>query len=189
MNRPHGKGALLGAVVVAGLLSFIILPESSAAGTATGSAPLRGSSHVIEGIPFYPQEAYQCGPSSLAAVLNFHEVAVTPEDIAADIFSRGAKGTLALDLVLYARKKGLTADQYSGGPDDVKRTIDAGLPAVILVDYGFWVYEKAHFMVAVGYDENGLIADSGREHLKVISWDELSRIWEKTKFWTLVIRK
>lgn len=170
-------------------MSVIMLLLLSASCATIGSAPAGDSVHVIEGIPFYPQEAYQCGPASLAAVLNFHDIAVTPDDIAADIFSSGAKGTLDMDMVLYVRKKGLRADQYSGGLDDLKRTIDAGNPVIILVDYGFWVYQKAHFMVLLGYHENGFIADSGREHLKVISRNELKRIWEKTRFWTLVIRK
>jgi ABC-type bacteriocin/lantibiotic exporter with double-glycine peptidase domain len=188
VSRLFGNKARRGAAG-AGPLSVIMLLVLSASCTTTGNAPPGVSTPVIEGIPFYPQEAYQCGPASLAAVLNFHGVAVTPDDIAADIFSSGAKGTLGIDMVLYARKKGLRADQYSGGPDDLKRTLEAGNPVIILVDYGFWVYQKAHFMVLLGYNEKGFIADSGREHLKFISQDELKRIWEKTRFWTLVIRK
>jgi ABC-type bacteriocin/lantibiotic exporter with double-glycine peptidase domain len=172
----------------AGLLRSIILLFLSASPAMTGDAPPRESCHVIENVPFYPQEAYQCGPASLAAVLNFCGIAVTPDDIAADIFSSKAKGTLGIDMVLYARGKGLSAEQYSGGPEDLKRNIDAGNPVIILVDYGFWVYQKSHFMVLLGYNEGGFIADSGKEHLKSIPQDELIRTWEKTKFWMLVIR-
>jgi hypothetical protein len=72
------------------------------------------SSYTIENVPFYPLEDYQCGPASLAAVLSFQGMAVSPDDIAADIFSSKAKGTLGIDMVLYARGKGLSAEQYSG---------------------------------------------------------------------------
>ncbi|HLB02506.1 MAG TPA: C39 family peptidase, partial [Nitrospiria bacterium] len=36
----------------------------------------------VEGVPFYPQKEYQCGPASLAAVLNYFGQAVSPEEIA-----------------------------------------------------------------------------------------------------------
>jgi len=189
VNCLGGKRAFLGVAGVAGMLSVFMLLVLSVSDAFDGTAPPRGSAHVIEGVPFFPQEAYQCGPASLAAVLNYHGVVVTPDEIAADIFSTGAKGTLALDMVFYARKNGLSTDQYSGGFDDLKRAIDAGTPVIILVDYGFWAYEKAHFMVVLGYNDKGVVADSGTEHLKLVSSEELKRIWEKTKFWTLVIRK
>jgi ABC-type bacteriocin/lantibiotic exporter with double-glycine peptidase domain len=177
MSSPRGAEA--------GLLVVILLLLS--ASPAMAGAPLGELSHVIDNVPFYPQEAYQCGPASLAAVLNFRGVDITPEDIAAEIFSREAKGTLGIDMVLYAQRKGLGAAQYAGGPDDLKRNIAEGNPVIILVDYGFWVYEKAHFMVVRGYNEDGFFVDSGKEHLKFISHDELTGIWEKAKFWTLLI--
>ena len=181
-NNPYPGGA------GAGLLLVLLL--CVAASSAMAEVPPPGeASHLIENVPFFPQEAYQCGPAALAAVLNFLGVGVTPEDIAAEIFSKGAKGTLGIDMVLYAQRKGLSAEQYAGGPGDLKRNIAAGNPVIILVDYGFWVYQKAHFMVVRGYNGGGVIADSGTEHLKFIPQDELTRIWEKTKFWTLVIRR
>jgi ABC-type bacteriocin/lantibiotic exporter with double-glycine peptidase domain len=147
------------------------------------------SGKIIAGVPFYPQEDYQCGPAALAAVLNYRGVAVTPADIASEIYSSGAGGTLGIDMVLYAGKKGLRAEQYSGGSGDLKRNIDSGNPVILLVDLGFWAYRKAHFLVVVGYNREGFIVDSGKEHLKFVSNDELNRIWEKTKFWTLVITR
>ena len=154
-----------------------------------GGAPPGKSSHLIDGVPFYPQEAYQCGPASLAAVLNFRGIEVSPGKIAEEIFSSGAKGTLGMDMMIYAQKSGLSAAQYSGGPDDLKRNVAEGNPVIILVDYGFWVYQKAHFMVVRGYNQDGVVADSGKEHLKFIPQDELERIWGKTKFWSLLITK
>ncbi len=53
---------------------------------------------IIENVPYYAQEAYQCGPASLASVLNYWRVGVSPEDIAAEIYSESAKGTLVSSL-------------------------------------------------------------------------------------------
>jgi ABC-type bacteriocin/lantibiotic exporter with double-glycine peptidase domain len=144
--------------------------------------------HIIQNVPFHPQEAYQCGPASLAGVLNYWGIDVYPEDIASEIYSESAKGTLNVDMILYAEKKGLKVSQYSGSLEDMRGKIDLGYPLIVLVDYGFWVYERNHFMVVVGYRENGIIANSGREPLKFIPFKDFLKSWNRTKFWTLLIR-
>ncbi|MDI7261638.1 MAG: C39 family peptidase [Thermodesulfobacteriota bacterium] len=145
------------------------------------------SLRLIENVPFFPQKAYQCGPASLAGVMNYWGVHATREDIAAEIYSRSAKGTLNLDMILYARGKGLRATHYKGFFEDIKSKIDLGYPVIVLVDLGFWVYQQNHFMVVVGYDENGIIANSGRERLKPISLKNFIKSWKKTNFWTLLV--
>lgn len=150
--------------------------------------PEYGRAHSIGNVPFYPQEKDQCGPASLAGVLNFWRVNVSPSEIAREIYSESAKGTLSLDMLLYPQGKGLLADQYSGGISDLKEKIDAGFPLIVLVDYGFSVLEAGHYMVITGYNSQGVIANSGAKQGKFIGMDEFIRIWEKSKFWTLLIR-
>ncbi len=55
--------------------------------------PESADQHMIENVPFYPQETYQCGPASLAGVLNYWRIPEKPDDIAKDIFSENARGT------------------------------------------------------------------------------------------------
>jgi ABC-type bacteriocin/lantibiotic exporter with double-glycine peptidase domain len=164
-------------------LALICLSSCAATPHLNGVKSLR----LIKNVPFFPQETYQCGPASLAGVLNHWGIPVTQEDIASGIYSRSAKGTLNIDMVLYAEKKGLKADSYEGSVKDLKDKIDSGLPLIVLVDYGFWVYQQNHFMVVVGYDENGIIANSGRERLKTISLNDFIKSWKRKKFWTLLI--
>jgi hypothetical protein len=78
----------LGALLVLGMASCATSPPAAAPAV------------LIEGVPFYAQEAHQCGPASLAGVLNFWGAGVTPEEIAKDIYSPTAGGTLDMDLVL-----------------------------------------------------------------------------------------
>lgn len=142
---------------------------------------------IIEAVPFFPQEEYQCGPASLAGVLNYYGLRVTPADIAAEIFSRQAGGTLDMDMVFYAERKGLKAEQYAGSFEDLRENIDARRPLIILIDQGLWVYQNNHFMVVVGYGQGGIIANSGREKNKFIPSEKLLKSWGRTKFWTLRI--
>jgi len=151
-----------------------------------GMEPSRPA-RIIPQVPFFPQEAYQCGPASLAGVLNYWGLKVSPGEIAAEIFSPGARGTLDMDIVFYARRKGLKAAQYTGAWEDLQKNVESNHPLIVLVDEGFWVYQKSHFMVVVGYDEGGLLVNSGKEEHKFISRDSFLRTWERTKFWTLRI--
>ena len=143
--------------------------------------------HIIQSVPFYQSKAYQCGPASLASVLNFWGIAVSADDIAEEIYSESARGTLDVDMTLYAEGKGLIARQFKGSIEDIKRNIDMGYPLIVLVDYGFWVYQRNHFMVIIGYNEGGVIVNSGSGHLELVAFKDLLRPWRRTNFWTLLI--
>ncbi len=143
---------------------------------------------IIENVPFYPQKKHQCGPASLAGVLNFWGVNITPDDIAKEIYSKSAKGTPDIDMLLYVHRKGLKAGKYKGSPEDIKNNIGSGYPVIVLVDYGFWVYQQNHFMVVVGYNKNGVIVNSGKDRLKFIHEGDFIKSWKRTGFWTLLIK-
>ena len=172
------------------LFPIIIVAIVSLTSCATGREISKsGRMHTIPGVPFYPQETYQCGPASLAGVLNFWGVGVDPGEISKEIFSESAKGTLNIDMVLYAQKKGLYALQYAGNMDDLRKNINSGHPVIVLVAYGFSLYEVDHFMVVIGYYDNGVIVNSGREQNKFIDEGDFLKIWSKANYWTLLIKK
>jgi predicted double-glycine peptidase len=167
------------------LFLLILLWLTSCVGVPNLEEPK--SSRRIENIPFFPQEAYECGPASLAGVLNYWELNVSPEEIAREIYSPSAGGTLNLDMILYTEKKGMKAIHYKGSAEDIKKKIDLGYPIIVLVDLGFWVYQQNHFMVVVGYYKDGIIVNSGKEQHKMIPLMSFLRTWRKTNYWTLVI--
>ncbi len=143
---------------------------------------------IIQGVPFFPQEEYQCGPASLASVLQFWRVAVSPESVAADIFSPAARGTLNVDLMIYARKKGLKADYYRGSWDDLREKISGRFPVIVLVDRGISVYRIHHYMVVFGIDDRGVMVHSGLDEAAHMERGEFLGMWKKTDYWTLWVR-
>ncbi len=154
----------------------------------TGLDASRASTrHLIEGIPFFKQDAHQCGPAAMASVLNYRGIDVSPEEIIKAIYSKGALGTLDFDMVLYAERRGLKADKYRGTLENLQQNIDLSNPLIALVDYGFLNYRRDHFMVVLGYDENHIYVNSGTEPFVAVSNDEFIRIWKRTNFWTLLI--
>ncbi len=172
-------------------LIYAVLAFSCLMLCACASAPAKVQEKeiTIGNVPFYPQEDYQCGPASLAGVLNFLGLTTTPEAIAKDIFSKSAGGTLTVDMVLYAQGKGFSALDYSGGMKDLREKLDAGSPVIVMVDYGAWVWQKNHFMVVVGYNDDGIVANSGKEKAEFIRNDSFLKSWKRTGYWSLWIRK
>jgi predicted double-glycine peptidase len=167
-------------------VSLLLLSCASLQHAPSGSTTLKG-------VPYYSQEAYQCGPASLASVLNYRYASqgasdrVTPEAIGSEIYSPTARGVLGLDLERYARKRGFAARQFTGTFDSLTSSIDAGTPPIILVDYGFGPYRQGHFMVVTGYASGGIVVNSGARKDAFVAREELERIWKKTGFWTLVV--
>ncbi len=156
---------------------------------ATGQVQHASEAVIITGVPFYPQEQYQCGPASLAGVLRYWGLRREPEDIAREIYSKGARGTLNMDLVLYASKEGLDARQYSGGWDDLKQKITDGAPLIVLVDFGFSAFQANHFMVVTGYSDDGVVVNSGKEEGLFMDKKKFQKAWQRTNFWTLWIQR
>ena len=152
------------------------------------STHLNSNTVIIDNVTYYLQEDYQCGPASLASVLNFWGVGVTPEKVAKEIFSKSARGTLTMDMLIYATRKGLYARQYTGSWHDLKTRIGDGYPLIILVDYGFLIYRDNHFMVVVGYNDEGVIVNCSIRGQTFIPKSRFLRSWERTNFWTLLIK-
>jgi predicted double-glycine peptidase len=149
---------------------------------------------IIPGVPFFAQETYRCGPAALATVMDYWYKKqgstewIMPEQIAADIYSPTAKGVLAMDLEIYARKHGFRTEQYAGNMADLRQNVGRGIPSIIFVDYGFSIYEQHHFMVVTGSTPDAIIVNSGKHENQPVSDKELEKIWKRNRYWTLVIK-
>ncbi len=160
-------------------------------GACAGGAGVKDtdSVHMVRSVPFFPQEAYQCGPASLAGALGFLGLKATPSKIAKDIYSSGARGVLNIDLVLYAQRKGLQSRQYRGGLEDLKRKIDSGTPVIVMTRVWPAFLGKGHFMLVKGYSARYIIANSGRTESLEIPVDKFMKAWRDEDYWTLLITK
>jgi len=166
----------------------------AACATARHSAPLPEGSVIITGVPFFKQEDYQCGPASFATVVNYWYRkgntgrTLSLEEAVARTYSPSARGVLGIDLEINAGKLGFRAVGKAGTVEAVRRSVDQGAPVIILVDYGFSIYQRNHFMVVTGYGPDFVIVNSGRQESEIISNDDLDKIWKRTGYWSLIIK-
>jgi len=153
------------------------------------TAPAYAQENIINSVPFFPSEDFQCGPASLAMILNFLGMKITVEEIAKEIYSKGAQGTADFDMIMFVQKKGFKSKYYSGSLEDIKEKIKANKPLIVMTDEGYWFYKKYHFMVVVGFDSESVIVNSGTKMHEKINMEDFKKKWSKTSFWTLLIEK
>ncbi|HEY3198508.1 MAG TPA: C39 family peptidase [Nitrospirales bacterium] len=152
-------------------------------------ASLLGSVLYVNRVPFYPQTQYQCGPASLAAVLNYWGRDVTPDLIAQDIYRPQMKGTLSLDLWQYAKGQNLRATIEHGSWESLERHVSRNRPVIAFLNYGIQQVPVGHFLVVVGLDpdDRSVITYSGLNKDERIPFERFKAAWAKTNYWSLLI--
>lgn len=145
--------------------------------------------HYISSVPFIYQKDKRCGTAALAGVLHYYGDPISEEAIAGDIFSKELKGTLLSDLENFARRRGFYTRVYPGSLSDLKRHIERNEPVIILIDEGFSVYQRPHYLVAVGYSEKRrlVIVHTGTEADALWSYGRLESAWARMNHFCLII--
>lgn len=182
--RPKRLSGPPSGAVLAFLLAALL--AAACAPLPQGFTPPPGQGQV-RGVPFHAQEDHQCGPASLAMVLNHLGDPATPEDISRAIYRQDLRGTLSLDLALYPRGRGHGSSFRRGAPQDLADAVNAGLPPLVMVNEGFGGIRVMHFMVITGYDGQGVTANSGRRQGLRLSWREFLSAWDGADRWLLLV--
>jgi hypothetical protein len=160
-----------------------------------------GSGALIEDVPFFPQDELMCGPAALLSVIEYlaprawqdGQGAGSADErlnvITREVYSEQLDGTLPMDLLIYAKRKGFAAEYYEGGLEDLKEKLSDGTPLILFLNLGIDAYPIGHYIVAVGYNDRlkKVLAHSGLKSQKVYSYGWLLRAWSKTGFSTLLI--
>ena len=144
--------------------------------------------YELVGVPFYPQTAYQCGPSSLAMALTYQGLSITPEELKSQVFTPALKGSLQMDMVGATRRHGKIAYEITG-PEAIFPEIAAGHPVIILQNLGFSWRPVWHYAIVIGYNftEKNVILRSGVTQRKVMSYYTFEKTWVHSNYWGLLV--
>jgi ABC-type bacteriocin/lantibiotic exporter with double-glycine peptidase domain len=133
----------------------------------------------IEGVPFIKQDTRFCGPASLASVMTYYGTPTDQKAVAGAVYSEKLQGALITDLERYAREAGFETRSARGTEEGLKAEIDRGRPVIVLVDLGFWVVSKPHYLVVYGYNGEGFTAHDGYTPANRYPYARFGEIWGK----------
>ena len=142
----------------------------------------------LDTVPFYPQDAYQCGPATLAMALTWSGTAITPEELKDQVYTPSLKGSLQLAMVSATRRHGKIAYQFNG-PESIFPEIAAGHPVIILQNLGLSWAPVWHYAVVIGYDvpQQDVILRSGTTKRKVMPYGLFNNTWARSNYWGLMV--
>ena len=140
-------------------------------------------------VPFFPQQKYHCGPSSLASIVNYRGTPVEPDQIAQMIYVPGLKGSLQIEVEAAARQFEMLPVQLDGKLESLLRELAAGNPIFVLQNLGLDSIPVWHYEVVVGYDlaERVVILRSGVNARVLRSFALFEKTWQRADHWALAI--
>jgi len=182
----------LRAAVLFGLLflaACAATPQSDA--LTTKIPPAYAKPRELTQVPFFPQEAYQCGPASLATVLQAQGLDVTPADLKDQVYIPERKGSLQIEMVASTRRHQLVPYILRPQLKDVLDEINAGQPVLVLQNQGVSWYPQWHYAVIIGYNMQAgeLILRSGVTRRYLIRMPTFERTWQRSRYWAMLALK
>ncbi len=143
---------------------------------------------VVDDVPFFPQEEYQCGPASMAMALAWSGDEVTVDDLVRQVYLPQRQGSLQSGLITAARRHARLG-YVIAGPDQLLDEMAAGHPVIVLQNLGTDWYPAWHYAVAVGFDRTAeaIILHTGTHEARQTGWSQFLFTWERGRYWGLVV--
>jgi hypothetical protein len=164
----------------------LVVPQTEALRESwPGTLPAQAE---LDEVPFFPQEDYWCGPSSLAATLAYAGAGVTPDGVAKEVYLPGRRGSLQVEMEAAPRRHGFVSYRLAPTYEAVLREVAAGNPVIVLQDYGVWPISYWHYAVVIGFDRvrGEVVLRSGRKRRLVMPLAVLEYTWKESAYWALV---
>jgi tetratricopeptide (TPR) repeat protein len=140
----------------------------------------------IPAVPYIKQTENYCGPATLTMAMRYYGRRVSVDEIAAQVYTPGKKGTLQQDMLGSARRQGMLAVQIQGLPNLLKE-LNAKHPVITFMNLGLSWYPIYHYALVTGYDlrEPSVILHSAGSENKEWSMRKFERNWDQS--WGLVV--
>jgi tetratricopeptide (TPR) repeat protein len=141
--------------------------------------------------PFFPQQAYHCGPAALATALHAVDIQVSPDTLAPEVYIPSRKGSLQVEMLAAARRHGALAVKIAPDLGAVLKEIAAGNVVVVMQNLGLSWAPSWHYAVVVGYDldKELMWLRSGTFERFEMTLSTFQRTWARSRYWAFVALK
>ena len=145
--------------------------------------------HLIPQVPFYPQQEYFCGPTTLAEVAGFYGLNKDPTTIAPATFIPGRQGTLQIEMAAATRQLGLVAYAQRGTMSQLLSLVAENIPVIVLQNNALAWLPQWHYAVVIGYDlqNKEVILHTGLTEAYRLNFSTFERTWARGNYWLLAM--
>lgn len=185
-NQPTQPSTGVWGVALALLLNACATPQTD--GLIVSSAAVSPSLELTD-VPFFPQAQHQCGPASLAMLLNWAGVAMHPAELTSQIYLPRRQGGLQLEILAAARRQGRVAYVLRAELSSLVAEVSSGHPVMVLQNLGLTWHPQWHYAVVIGFDlpRAQITLRSGTEARLVMPLRVFERTWARSDHWAIVV--
>ena len=168
------------------LLLFALAGCVSVEGTGTDPG---GDGVELVDTPFFPQQAYRCGPAALATLLTQSGLPVEPDRLAPEVYLPGRRGSLQLELMAASRRHGRIPYPVASSLEALSDELRAGRPVLVLQNLGLEKLPVWHYAVVIGIDPvaGRVILRSGRRRRVRMPTGRFLKTWRGGGGWGMVL--
>lgn len=143
---------------------------------------------LLDKVPFFAQEDYQCGPAALAMSLSAAGLPATPEALTPQVYLPARQGSLQTEMLAATRRHGAVAYQLEPVLTNVLAEVADGTPVIVLQNLGLNWFAVWHYAVVVGYDldQAKIMLRSGRDRLQLLPMTTFEHTWARSGYWAMV---
>lgn len=170
---------------------FVLLTACASVSPQTkqlvNNSQIISSSH-IKGVPFIAQADGDCGPSSLAMLMNWVGTSTTTDELRPQVYTPKRNGSLPTEILATPRKYGLMATQIDG-LENLTREITEEHPVLVMLNMGFSWAPRWHYAVVTGYDltEQLIYLHSGESANVNMPISHFERYWSMADYWAMTV--
>lgn len=144
---------------------------------------------LLSTVPFYPQQDYFCGPTTLSEVAAYYGVEHSADSIASLTFTPGLQGSLQIEMAAASRQLGFVAYEQRGSLSQLLQLISEQIPVIVLQNNGLSWLPQWHYAVVIGYDldRREIILHSGLSAEYRLPLATFERTWQRANYWLLAM--
>ncbi|WP_192036701.1 PA2778 family cysteine peptidase [Halomonas sp. YLGW01] len=142
----------------------------------------------IEGVPFFGQRDYQCGPAALAMVLNDSGVEIGVDALIPKLFLPNRQGSVQPEMLATVRRQGRVPFVLDNDIEALLQTLAADHPVVVMQNLSLPIAPLWHYAVATGYDldKETIRLHTGFKPHQDMALSTFDATWARSDRWAMV---
>ncbi|MDT3680687.1 MAG: PA2778 family cysteine peptidase [Burkholderiaceae bacterium] len=163
--------------------------DSAASVDPARAAPTLPPRAAVAGVPFVPQDDYQCGPAALAMSLAAAGRPVELQRLVDAVYLPSRRGSLQAEMLAQPRRESMLSIPIEPRLASMLQLVADGVPVLVFQNLALSWAPIWHYAVLIGYDlPAGLVVlHSGTEASMPMSIDAFERTWARAGSWSMIV--